>query len=103
MTTGIIIAAVATILMFFYLMHHKDEAMAQDEQDTHTPVIVTGYWLDDGEPFTHYAIIGNEYTCPERHSGKVFWYFGDEYEIIGRHGDFFINSFTYANRENNNG
>ena len=102
MTPAIIIVAIVAILSFFYLMHHKDEAMAQDT-DNHIPILVTGHWLEDGEEFKYYCIIGDEDTCPERHSGKVFWYFRDEFQILGYHDEFHINGFTYINKENSNG
>lgn len=102
MTATVIIAVIAIALLYFYLMHHKDEALASDNE-FHTPIIVTGHWIDTGEEFKHYCIIGDENTCPERHSGKVFWYFRDAYEVIGYHDEFHINGFTYINKENSNG
>ena len=102
MTAAIIVGVIATTLLYFYLMHHKDEAMASDT-DNHIPILVTGHWLEDGEEFKYYCIIGDEDTCPERHSGKVFWYFRDEFQILGYHDEFHINGFTYINKESNNG
>lgn len=102
MTTVIILGSIVAVLSFFYLMHHKDEAMAT-HTDRHIPIIVTGHWIEDGEEFKHYCIIGDENTCPDRHSNKVFWYFRDEFQILGWHDEFHISGFEYINEENDNG
>ena len=95
-TTAILTTLVGTLL-FFYILHHKDEAMA-DENSFNKEIIVHGYWLDNNEPFAYRAIIGawNEYD--DYADDYIFYYFCPSESVIGTHNnEFYIHSYEEVN------
>jgi hypothetical protein len=77
-----LIVAIVSILLFFYLLHHKDEAMCSKEQPDE--VIVHGYWILDGVRFKCNAIVG------EANPKSMMLRFASREEIIGNHGAIYI-------------
>ena len=84
--TAILIAIVATLL-FFYILHHKDEAMAE-YLNKNIEIKVHGYWLDDGEKFSYTAVIGNATTGKwnGEYPTNIFMFNSPE-EVIGTHNN----------------
>jgi hypothetical protein len=90
--TGLIlIVAIVSIFLFFYLLHHKDEAMCLEHKPQNKRIVVNGYWLDTGKRFENQAIIG-EYDG-ESNDDDIFYYFDSPEEVVGKHGSFYITSF----------
>lgn len=91
--TIILLVAIFGTLMFFYLLHHKDEAMA-DIETINKNIIVHGYWLDNNEPFSYRAIIGEWNDMDDCDDIKIFYYFDPSQPIIGTHNnEFHIHSY----------
>jgi len=80
-------------LLFFYMLHHKDEAMAETIS-LNKQIIVHGYWLDNKESFSYRAIIGEWNDIDDCDDIKIFYYFDPSEPVIGTHNnEFHIHSY----------
>ena len=87
---AILVLIVGTFL-FFYLLHHKDEAMS-DTVSLNKEIVVHGYWLDNGEQFSYPAVIGD--WDESQDDDGFFYYFDSPEEVIGTHNnEFHIHSY----------
>ncbi len=94
-TAIIILSSIVSAFMFFYLLHHKDEAMSRTSS-LNKHITVHGYWLDNNEPFAYPAIIGS-YDEADDDDG-IFYYFDSSEQIIGTHNnEFHIHSYEEVN------
>lgn len=91
--TTVILTIVVGMLLFFYTVHHGDEAMA-DKESLNKEIMVHGYWLDNNEPFIYRAIIGEWSDIDDYNDIKIFYYFDPSESIIGTHNnEFHIHSY----------
>ena len=91
--TTVILTTLVGTLLFFYILHHKDETMA-DKESLNKEIMVHGYWLDNNEPFIYRAIIGERNDIDDGDDIKIFYYFDPSEPVIGTHNnEFHIHSY----------
>jgi hypothetical protein len=95
-TTAMLTTLVGTLL-FFYILHHKDETMA-DIEILNKKIMVHGFWLDNNEPFSYYSIIGEWNDIDDYSDIQIFYYFDPSQPVIGTHNnEFHIHSYEEVN------